>query len=557
MPQRSTGASRSSSSISARDVGGSRNADRVAEHHFVDAQIQQPLGHPPNSKGRDGAFIRAAKDDRDVRAYVDARGPRALDHGPRVVERLLDRPIDVGSAEALGRRDEQREVGHARAPARDPVPSDWAPGPRSAHRDACLFGRTPRRHRPCAARPWVHERGDLDPLVAGRGEQVDVADFGFGRNVARPRFAARRADRPRRCAPAGTAIRPTLAAPESRAALPLATCSPSWTQTSATEPACGASTTCSIFIASSTTSGWFWPPRSPGWTAILTTRPGIGAVSSPPSPPARLPTAASCDPRRLAAFEAVAAPCHSTIRASPRSLIVTRSPSTSSRERPRATNVHGLTVHVDDRAGSVAKQRPRRAPSARDRRGPTSRARPDAPAASRRGSARVAVGPGARRSSAATAAMTCGGTSANSSTQPCSSRKPVCSSPRRNAADSTVASSRSTLSRTPSMRISRSACASAARRGIATDVVGNDLGQQRVVVRRHRRPPRSQVSTRTPVGDVERLDRAARRQQAGQRVLGDDPRLDGVALEANVVLGQRQRARRPRRAAAAPPGPGP
>ena len=71
-----------------------------------------------------------------------------------------------------------------------------------------------------------------------------------------------------------------------------------------------------------------------------------------------------------------------------------------------------------------------------------------------------------------------------------------------------VASSRSTLSATPSIRVAASASASAATAAARSARVGDDFRQQRVVVRRDRACRRStQVSTRTQAGSVERRRR--------------------------------------------------
>ena len=59
----------------------------------------------------------------------------------------------------------------------------------------------------------------------------------------------------------------------------------------------GAETTCSIFIASSTTSGWCDSTCSPAATRTSITLPGIGAVTRPSPPPAPPVRAAAVDLR--------------------------------------------------------------------------------------------------------------------------------------------------------------------------------------------------------------------------------------------------------------------
>src|SRR6185312_14005849 len=64
---------------------------------------------------------------------------------------------------------------------------------------------------------------------------------------------------------------------------PTATCSPGRTGSLASTPSAGATTTCSIFIASSHSNGCPAVTASPSATATRTTVPGIGATSEPGS----------------------------------------------------------------------------------------------------------------------------------------------------------------------------------------------------------------------------------------------------------------------------------
>ena len=86
----------------------------------------------------------------------------------------------------------------------------------------------------------------------------------------------------------GTARRVRAVSPRLTAiGSPRATCRPASTATSTTRPAAGATTTCSIFIASSVTSGSPASTVSPARTWRRRTEPGIGATTStgPPLPP--------------------------------------------------------------------------------------------------------------------------------------------------------------------------------------------------------------------------------------------------------------------------------
>src|SRR6185503_9133821 len=133
----------------------------------------------------------------------------------------------------------------------------------------------------------VHERGHFDPLEASGAEQVDEAHLDVSRD-ARPFILQPIAwpDLDDAHLRHGSDSSGSLA--RSSSVAPAGTWSPTRTQTSRTTPAWGASTTCSIFIASSTTRGSFERTCWPGWTAILTMRPGMGAVSCPARPPPRL-----------------------------------------------------------------------------------------------------------------------------------------------------------------------------------------------------------------------------------------------------------------------------
>ena len=93
----------------------------------------------------------------------------------------------------------------------------------------------------------------------------------------------------------------------------------------------------------------------------------------------------------------------------------------------------------------------------------------------------------------------------------CSSRKPVCRSPARNAGSARTAASRSRFDATPSSRVRSSASAIASTAASRSGAVDDDLRHERVVERRHvdaRRDPRVDPDA---VGNVERRHAAGRR----------------------------------------------
>mmetsp|Transcript_14121 Transcript_14121/g.34817 ORF Transcript_14121/g.34817 Transcript_14121/m.34817 type:complete len:232 (-) Transcript_14121:2122-2817(-) len=120
------------------------------------------------------------------------------------------------------------------------------------------------------------------------------------------------------------------------------TCVPAATASWRTTPALGATTECSIFIASSTTSGAPLATLSPSATATLTTRPGMGAVTAPPAPATDAAAPMSRDQRGMGHLNSYAAPpvhMHSTPSLPPAVVKVstsarTRAPSTSASTLP-------------------------------------------------------------------------------------------------------------------------------------------------------------------------------------------------------------------------------
>jgi hypothetical protein len=98
---------------------------------------------------------------------------------------------------------------------------------------------------------------------------------------------------------------------------------PSLTRTSATVPLRGARSSFSIFIASTTTSGWRAETVSSGLTSTLTIRPGIGATivlapsAAPRSPaPRRVPFPSGFPPGPRAIVSGIATPLTWTINSS-------------------------------------------------------------------------------------------------------------------------------------------------------------------------------------------------------------------------------------------------
>ena len=121
-----------------------------------------------------------------------------------------------------------------------------------------------------------------------------------------------------------------------------------------------------------------------------------------------------------------------------------------------------------------------------------------------------------------------------------------------------------TLVCTPTMWVCASAASSRASASRAVAAVHDQLRDHRVVVRRDRVAfAHAAVDPHLRVGAARELDRrrqpvdlepAGRRQEAGVGVLGRDARLDRMAVDRELVLGQRQRLRRRRRATATRPG---
>ena len=90
-----------------------RDADRVADRHFVDAEIDQlprELPHPP---WIDGAIERAPERRGQVAADAHPGGARLGADVRERRQRLRDRAVGVALAEPLGGRREDRDLAHA------------------------------------------------------------------------------------------------------------------------------------------------------------------------------------------------------------------------------------------------------------------------------------------------------------------------------------------------------------------------------------------------------------------------------------------------------------
>ena len=137
----------------------------------------------------------------------------------------------------------------------------------------------------------VAEPAGLGPqlvgLLAGPGllQQVRVA---VAPGQLRPPTCAAAAARRSRRSPSALRVSASTTASTS----PASTCDPAATRSSVTTPAAGASTGCSIFIASSASSGWPASTRSPLATRTASTCPGIGAGSEPAGSADRVPASA-------------------------------------------------------------------------------------------------------------------------------------------------------------------------------------------------------------------------------------------------------------------------
>ena len=104
----------------------------------------------------------------------------------------------------------------------------------------------------------------------------------------------------------------------------------------------------------------------------------------------------------------------------------------------------------------------------------------------------------------------------------------------------------------PSTAVSSSAATSARRAASRSRAVGDDLAQHRVVGRGDDLAAlQRRVDPRRSAGPAHERGRAGLGQEAVEGVLGVDARLDGVALEPQVVLGERQLLARGDRGAAA------
>ena len=192
-----------------------------------------------------------------------------------VVERLVDGAVDVRLVVRLGRADERPRSRAPAASARS-RPRGWAPAPRSARPGAARARRTRRRRRRAAGSPSGATKHVTSITDSPARERVDEA-----RSCPRSGSSAASFCRPSRGptstmrTAAGIVMRspPSIVHERRRRADLLADRAYSL----ATTPRAAPRSTCSIFIASSTTSGWFSRTRRPA-TAILTMRPGIGAA---------------------------------------------------------------------------------------------------------------------------------------------------------------------------------------------------------------------------------------------------------------------------------------
>ena len=301
---------------------------------------------------------------------------------------------------------------------------------------------------------------------------------------------------------------------------------------SATVPSAGASTWCSIFIASTTTSGWPAATASPAPTSTRSTLPGIGATSDPAvSAASGSGWRGSTRERDVAVVgvdEALVAVAADAVRAAQPGVVehdlVGRRRDDDGRRRSRPVDgdvaVAAEAVRHPDRLlvegqlddlvdGRVV------APARRDageHASPRRGWRPARPA--RRPPRRAATSPRI------------------GSVHGYSSRKPVCRSPATNVGvaqdvEQLVAVGDRAVEPRPS-ESQRVEPADRRRRGCAP--WRDHLGDHRVVVRRHGRArTRSPVSTRTPRPVVvEAVERAGRRPVAGGRILGREADLDGV-----------------------------
>ncbi len=112
--------------------------------------------------------------------------------------------------------------------------------------------------------------------------------------------------------------------------------------------------------------------------------------------------------------------------------------------------------------------------------------------------------------------------------------------PARKSGSTMIATSVLALVRTPADAGGSHRPGDLQRGDPAVGVMGDHLGEQRVVVGRHLAAGPEPGVDADVAGDLELGHRAGRRQPARRRVFGDQPHLDGVAGERDVVLRERQ-----------------
>ena len=235
-----------------------------------------------------------------------------------------------------------------------------------------------------------------------------------------------------------------------------------------------------------------------------------------------------------------------TSRRRPSALAANPPPSTRDRRPRRAAGATVVRRRPRAPAGDPAQRLADPARAATGRRPATGRRRvpPAAPAPSERAAAAAAITSSGHVGQPLDDARARRGT-------PCAGRPP------RNAGSSRTAASRSTLVATPSIRVASSASTRRRDRRGTIRAVGDDLGQQRVVERRHRTSRRRRPCRRGPV----RAGRTPSRRpsRAGTRPRRPRPRPAAPSRGRRAARrpARTPAARRPRRAAAARRGRGP